>query len=719
MTLKNGKEILEPEPRIPKDKDEEKIENELEREDSNGADPQVLPDPVITVKTNPPPFPSRLKKSKKQDKEKEILEVFCKVEINIPLLDAIKQVPKYDKFLRDLCVNRRRLRGDERIIVGENVSAVLQRKLPPKCGDSGMFTIPCRIGNTVIRRAMLDLRVSINVMPKSIYAFLKLDPLKETGIIIQLADRTNAYPDRLVEDVLVKVNDLVFPTDFYILDMDDDHSSNPSPLLLSRPFMSTVQTKINVNKGTLSMEFDGEIVQFNIFDTMKYPSNSNFSSVFSVSTIDPAVQEVFETVGRDELEVALTKHLELETTPEVEWSEDLKCTIGALHSLPISTKRYEVSPVFTPEPHQRVLPSMMQAPVLELKPLPEHLKYAYLGDNETLPIFLDSNCIRGSREDNLHVPVRDLRVQTDAIRVVECTCNILEVYDNLKLILLRCIETNLVLNWKKCHFMVEHGIVLDHIVSSKDIEVDKAKIDIISAFSYPASVREVRSFVGHAGFYRRFIKNFSKIGAPLFQLLQKDVTFEFDDKYEKVFDKLKELLTSPPIVQPPDWSLPFEIMCDTSDHAVGAVLGQRIGKVARIIYYASRVLNGVQLNYSTTEKELLAVIFALEKFRSYLLGVKEIVFSDHAALRYLMTKKDAKSRLIRWILLLQEFDLEIRDKKGSENLVADHLSRIPVGEENEPLKDAFPEEHSFSLNSQLPWYADLVNYLVTGNFPAG
>ncbi|XP_071939287.1 uncharacterized protein [Coffea arabica] len=200
------------------------------------------------------------------------------------------------------------------------------------------------------------------------------------------------------------------------------------------------------------------------------------------------------------------------------------------------------------------------------------------------------------------------------------------------------------------------------------------------------------------------------------QLLQKDVAFEFDDKCEKVFDKLKELLTSPPIIQPLNWNLLFEIICDASDHVVGAILGQRVGKAAHVIYYASRTLNGTQLNYSTTEKELLAVIFALEKFRSYLLGAKVIVFSDHAALRYLMTKKDAKSRLIRWILLLQKFDLEIRDKRDLENLVADHLSRIPVGEENEPLKDAFPEEHLLSLNSQLPWYADLINYLVTVDY---
>ncbi|XP_027096188.1 uncharacterized protein [Coffea arabica] len=318
MTLRSGKKVQGPEPVIPKDKDEEKIENEFEKEGSNGKNPVVLPNSIVEVKTHPLPFPNRLEKPKKQDKGKEILEVFRKVDINIPLLDAIKQVLKYAKFLRDLCVNRKRLKRDERVIVVENVSAVLQRKLPPKCGDPGMFTIPCKIDNTLIRKAMLDLGVSINVMTKSIYASLNLDSLKETEIIIQLADRTNVYPDGLVEDVLVKINNLVFPIDFYVFDIDDDHSPDPSSLLLGKFFFSTVQTKIDINKGTLSMEFDGKIVHFNIFDTMKYPSNSNFSSVFFVSAIDPAVQEVFKTAGRDELKVALTKHVNMETTLEVE-----------------------------------------------------------------------------------------------------------------------------------------------------------------------------------------------------------------------------------------------------------------------------------------------------------------------------------------------------------------------------------------------------------------
>ena len=284
---------------------------------------------------------------------------------------------------------------------------------------------------------------------------------------------------------------------------------------------------------------------------------------------------------------------------------------------------------------------------------------------------------------------------------------------HLSRVLARCEETNLVLNWEKCcHFMVDEGIVLGHVVSSRGIEVDKAKVELIVRLPPPKNVKEVRSALGHAGFYRRFMSDFSKITKPLCDLLGKDVPFEFTSECLHAFELLKEKLTQAPIIVAPDWSLPFEIMCDASDYALGAVLGQRREKCLHVIYYASRTLNEAQLNYTTTEKELLAVIFALEKFRGYLLGSKVIVHTDHAALRYLMSKKDAKPRLIRWVLLLQEFDLEIKDKPGRENLVADHLSRLEHGGDSStiPLIEHFPDEHLLRVDIETPWFADFVNY---------
>ncbi|KAM1759983.1 hypothetical protein ACFX12_002907 [Malus domestica] len=288
---------------------------------------------------------------------------------------------------------------------------------------------------------------------------------------------------------------------------------------------------------------------------------------------------------------------------------------------------------------------------------------------------------------------------------------------NLTLILKRCVETNLVLNWEKCHFMVKQGIVLGHIISEEGIEVDKSKVDLVRHLPSPTSVREVRSFLGQAGFYRRFIKDFSKIAQPQCRLLQKDVAFEFDDACSTAFKQLKEPLTSAPIITPPNWSLLFELMCDASDYAIGAVLGQRKNKQPHVIYYASKTLNDAQLNYSTTEKELLDVVFALDKFRSYLLGTKVIIFTNHAALKYLLTKKETKPRLIRWMLLLQEFDIEIRDKNGVENVVADHLSRM-VHEEASPISETFPDEQLMSIQVNEPWYADLVNFLVSKHIPS-
>jgi hypothetical protein len=292
---------------------------------------------------------------------------------------------------------------------------------------------------------------------------------------------------------------------------------------------------------------------------------------------------------------------------------------------------------------------------------------------------------------------------------------------NLDKVLQRCEETSLVLNWEKCHFMVNEGIVLGHKISERGIEVDRAKVEAIEKMPCPRDVKGIRSILGHAGFYRRFIKDFSKISKPLTNLLQKDVPFVFDDDCKEAFETLKRALITAPIVQPPDWNLPFEIMCDASDYAVGAVLGQRVDKKLNVIHYASKTLDSAQKNYATTEKEFLAVVFACDKFRSYIVDSKVTIHTDHAAIKYLMEKKDAKPRLIRWVLLLQEFDLHIVDRKGAENPVADNLSRLEnIADDPIPVNDCFRDEQlaAITVNSRdNPWYADYANFIVSKYLP--
>ncbi|GJW33718.1 reverse transcriptase domain-containing protein [Tanacetum coccineum] len=261
---------------------------------------------------------------------------------------------------------------------------------------------------------------------------------------------------------------------------------------------------------------------------------------------------------------------------------------------------------------------------------------------------------------------------------------------HLDKMLQRCEDTNLVLNWEKCHFMVKEGIVLGHKISKSGIEVDRAKVDVIAKLPHPTTVKGIRSFLGHVGFYRRFIQDFSKIARPMTHLLEKETPFIFSKECIEAFETLKMKLTQAPILVAPDWDLPFEIMCDASDFAVGAVLGQ---------------------------------LYAFEKFRPYLVLSKSIVYTDHLALKYLLAKQDAKPRLLWWILLLQEFDVVIRDKKGEKNLAAGHLSRLenPYQSELEKkeITKTFPFETlgmvTFRGDDNAPWFADFANYHA-GNF---
>ena len=224
--------------------------------------------------------------------------------------------------------------------------------------------------------------------------------------------------------------------------------------------------------------------------------------------------------------------------------------------------------------------------------------------------------------------------------------------ENLETVLQRYQDKILALNWEKCHFMVTEGIVLGHKISSTGLKVDQAKVVVIKTLMPPITIKGIRSFLGHAGFYRRFVKDFSKIARPLCRLLEKEAKFDFDESYKAAFKEIKSRLVIAPIMLTLDWNNDFEIMCDASDYAMGVVLRQKTEKIFKAIYYASKTFNEAQENYSTTENEMLAMVFVCEKFRPSIFGSHVLIHTDHAANRFLMAKKEAKPRLIRWVLLL-------------------------------------------------------------------
>ncbi|PNX93836.1 hypothetical protein L195_g016998, partial [Trifolium pratense] len=718
VTLRSGKELNQGnnQDRCVPEKKEEALTEESTFEDHNKAKEKDEPVKVSV------PFPQRLR-NKHHDKQfARFLEIFKKLHINIPFAEAIAQMPKYAKFLKEIISNKKKLEGFETVELTEECSAIVLKKLPPKLKDPGSFNIPCTIGNSHFDKALCDLGASINLMPLSVFRKLGLQEPTPTNISLQLADRSIAHPRGIVEDVLVKVDKFIFPADFVVLDMEEDEDV---PIILGRPFLATGDAIIEVKKGKLTLKLGEEEVVFQVFNSLKNPSS--FASCNFIQTIDindVITSDVFDDFReQDPLEKVLTVQ-GLGMIEGGEEEEFLKFLQAHHPQKNWSNHRFEDLELGnTPKPK----PSIEEAPELELKPLPSNMKYVFLNPPSSLPVIISADLTDTMEEQLLRVlrenkeafgwSIHDIKgispsicthriymeddYQPRALPQRRLNPNMKEVVKNevIKLldagiiypisdskwvspvqcvpkkgVLQKCRETNLVLNWEKCQFMVQECIILGHKVSNKGIEVDPAKVEVISKLPPPSSVKGVRSFLGHVGFYR-----------------------------------------SAPIVVAPDWSLPFEIMCDASDSAVGAVLGQRKNKVFYTIYYASRTLDDAQRNYTTTEKELLAVVFAFDKFRHYLILSKVIVYTDHAAIRYLLGKQDAKPRLIRWILLLQEFDLEIRDKKGSENFVADHLSRLDhtvMQPSNDgEIKEMFPDERLLAI-SNYPWFADIVNYLV-------
>ncbi|KAL4304006.1 hypothetical protein GQ457_10G014230 [Hibiscus cannabinus] len=644
-------------------------------------------------------------------------------------------MPTYAKFLKKIVTKKRRVEKYETIATTKEYCSSLSN-LPPKRKDPGSFIIPCTIGENFVGKTLCDLVSSVNLMPKAIFLKLGMGNVRPISVILQLADCSHVHPEGRVEDVIVRVDKFVFPVEFLILDCEVDANA---PIILGRPFLATGRILIDCEKGELTMRVANQSVTMNVFRTLNYVDDSLVCHhiLEMESLIEEEAgqfcQSKFIQLAYYERLIQLEDDKESESSPlEVHQSSLLSAQPG-IHFEPLNFDEF-----IPPKP------SLQHAPALELKTLPRHLKYAYLAlAGKAFYCFLDGysgynqiaivpedqekttfTCLYGTYAFR-RMPFGLCNAPTTFKRCMEAIFSdmiedFLEIFMDdfsisgddfqkslgiLAKFLKRCEEANLVLNWEKCHFMVTEGIVLGHKISHKGIEVDKAKIEVIEKLPPPTSVKGIRSFLGHARFYRRFIKEFSKISKPLCTLLQQNQPFVFDQLCHDAFKKLKQSLISAHIVVPPDWTSPFDLICDASDYAVGAALG--------------RTLNEAQMNYTPTEKELLAVVFAFDKFRPYLIGTKVIVHTDHSAIKYLVNKKDAKPRLIRWILLLQEFDLEVVDIKGTENQVADHLSRlehISKFYDNLDIQEEFPDEKILYATT-IPWYADIVNFLVSGILP--
>ncbi|GJR69108.1 reverse transcriptase domain-containing protein [Tanacetum coccineum] len=491
---------------------------------------------------------------------------------------------------------------------------------------------------------------------------LSLLELTPTQMILELVDRSTTSPSGIAEDVFVKVGKFHFPTDFVVVDYVVDPRV---PLILGKPFLRMAHALIDVYGEELTLRVDDEAITFKVVQTSRYSYN-DVKSVNRIDVIDVSCEEYAQ---------------------EVLGFSDSSTSGNPTPSDPIIASS---SPLFTPFEGGDFILEEIEA-CLTNDSIPSRIDDAdfdpegdirqheeLLNNDPSSPLppkelhFEELKMIKSSIDDPPKLELKDLPSHLEYA--------FLEEIDKLPVIIAKDLKDD-----EKDRLL--KGIVLGHKISKSEIEVDRAKVDFIAKLPHSTSVKGVRSFLGHA-------------------------------ECIEGFNILKKKLTEAPILIAPDWDLPFEIMCDASDYAVGAVLGQRKTKHFQPIHYESKNMMDAQAHYTTMEKELLAVVYAFEKLRPYLVLLKTIVYTDHSALKYFFAKQDAKPKLLWWILLLQEFDVIIHDRKGAENLTADHLSRLEnthQGDlEKKEITKTFPLETlrmiTFHGDSSTPWFADIANY---------
>nr|GEV75297.1 reverse transcriptase domain-containing protein [Tanacetum cinerariifolium] len=512
-----------------------------------------------------------------------------------------------------------------------------------------------------------DLDASINLMPFFVLKRLSLPNLTPTCMTLELAYRLISCSVGVAEDVYVKVGSFHFSADFIVVDFDADPRL---PLILARSFLNTGRALIDVFEGELTLHVSKEAITFNLDQTSRYSANYNDMTAKLIDVIDMACEEYSQ-------EVLGFSDVILSGNPTPYYDPIVYTTSSTLTPFRNSDFLLEEVDAFLAIEDDPTSPEFYQ-PYLN----PE-------GDILLLEAFLND-------DPSLHPPN-----QGNYMPEVRKELKICEAKSEKS-----SIDEPPEVKLKDLHPHLEYAFLEGDdklpVIIAKDLSV-KEKTSLITVLkSHKQAIAWKLSDI--KGIDPEFCthKILMEENFELAVQHQRRVNPKIHDTggFTVVENEDNELiltrLVTAPILIAPEWDMPFELMCDASDFAIGAVLGQCQDKHFRPIHYASKTIKEAESNYTTTEKEMLAVVYAFEKFRSYPIMNKSIMYTDHSALKYLLAKKDSKVRLLRWVLLLQEFTFKVIDTKGAENLAADHLSRLENPHQNvfdpKEINKSFPLE---------------------------
>ncbi|GJR10742.1 DNA-directed DNA polymerase [Tanacetum coccineum] len=546
------------------------------------------------------------------DEDERLISIFKWIHINLPFLEAMIHMPKGANVLKDLISHKEKLeKAASSVKVSEECSAIIQRSLPQKEGDLGSFTLPCLIEPLAVKNALAILR------------------------------------EKVCKNLLVKVSKFIFLVDFVVLEIDEDKLVL---IILGWPFLTTARAVIDVHDGKLSPRVRNQWVDTVNHDRkwIEEEEEEDSNKVNAVSfyprielennQLLVVISSALSTVKKSRLLEVLKNHKRA-----ISWSIANIKGIDSSFCTHKILMEYEFK--LSVQPQRRVNPNIKEVVVPKKGgiTLVKNEKYNLIPQRTVTGwrMCIDYRKLNNAtRKDHFPLLFIDqmlerlaghkyycfldrfsgyfqILIASEDQDKTTCTCPYRTfAYKRMPFEL-----SNAPTTFQRCMTAIFHELIED---SMEELRWIKQKIKAISKLPYPTNVKAIRSFLGHAGFYRRFIKDFSQIARPMTQLLVKDAPFNFSEECIQAFDKLKRELTQAPIMVKPDWSLPFEVMCDASDYVIGAVLGQRIDKHFKLIHYASKTMNEAQENYTTIEKELLAVVFAFDKFRQYLVLSKTI-----------------------------------------------------------------------------------------------